>query len=295
MRKAREEQGLSISDIEKGTNIRSLYITAIEEGNYDALPGAVYVKGFVRNYAKFLGLDADECVLAYQSEASGKPSNPDESKAKNNTPQKSTSNMASGRDYHNRVDDMPRRQNLALIGLMAVIIVVGGWVAFGDSFSTPDSIKAETNKPAVTSQKPGNTVPQHKDSAFSTHPQKETTASMPQHKEPAVSTNEGVSIAAHLHGKSWMSVTVDGKNVFEGIAEDGETMTWTGEDSIIISTGNAGAVEITQNGKSLGTMGGAGEVIDRTYSNHVTATHSEITGTTANITDSRHESAAHNE
>ena len=50
------------------------------------------------------------------------------------------------------------------------------------------------------------------------------------------------------------------------IAEDGETMSWKGKQSVAISAGDAGAVSITQNGKKLGSMGGAGEVVEKTYS-----------------------------
>ena len=62
LRAERERQNLSIKDIEKGTSIRALYIEAIEKGDYKTLPGAVYTKGFIRNYANFLKIDADAAV-----------------------------------------------------------------------------------------------------------------------------------------------------------------------------------------------------------------------------------------
>ena len=58
LRTEREKQNLTIRDIEKGTSIRALYIESIEKGDYAQLPGEVYVKGFIRNYANFLKLDA---------------------------------------------------------------------------------------------------------------------------------------------------------------------------------------------------------------------------------------------
>ena len=51
LRREREKQGLTIKDIENETSIRSLYIEAIEKGDYDHLPSDVYTKGFIRNYA----------------------------------------------------------------------------------------------------------------------------------------------------------------------------------------------------------------------------------------------------
>jgi len=67
LRSARVKQGLTIADIEKGTSIRALYIESIEQGNIDNLPGMVYAKGFVRNYAGFLHLDAEELVQQFKS------------------------------------------------------------------------------------------------------------------------------------------------------------------------------------------------------------------------------------
>ena len=68
LRSERERQGLSIRDIEKGTSIRALYIESIEKGDYSQLPGEVYTKGFIRNYANFLKMDAAAVVKRYMEE-----------------------------------------------------------------------------------------------------------------------------------------------------------------------------------------------------------------------------------
>ena len=68
LREAREKQGLTYKDIEKGTSIRALYIEYIEKGEYDELPGDVYTKGFIRSYANFLKLDAIALVQAFTAE-----------------------------------------------------------------------------------------------------------------------------------------------------------------------------------------------------------------------------------
>ena len=68
LRRERERQNLSIKDIEKATSIRALYIDAIEKGEYKTLPGEVYAKGFVRNYANYLKLNANEIVNAFNEE-----------------------------------------------------------------------------------------------------------------------------------------------------------------------------------------------------------------------------------
>ena len=68
LRTERERQNLTIQDIAKGTSIRALYIEAIEKGEYGQLPGTVYAKGFIRNYANFLKMDADAVVRQFMEE-----------------------------------------------------------------------------------------------------------------------------------------------------------------------------------------------------------------------------------
>ena len=57
LREARLRQGLEIPRIEADTKIRGKYLRALEEEQFDVLPGDTYVKGFLRTYADYLGLD----------------------------------------------------------------------------------------------------------------------------------------------------------------------------------------------------------------------------------------------
>src|SRR6476469_3197508 len=61
---ARERKGVDLYRAERDTKIRARYLAALERGDYRELPGAVYTKGFLRNYALYLGLDP-ELVLAH--------------------------------------------------------------------------------------------------------------------------------------------------------------------------------------------------------------------------------------
>jgi cytoskeletal protein RodZ len=64
-RKAREKKALSLDDVSHVTKIGSRMLAAIEEENFDRLPGGVFNKGFIRTYAKHLGLNDDEAIAAY--------------------------------------------------------------------------------------------------------------------------------------------------------------------------------------------------------------------------------------
>lgn len=65
-RDARTKSGKTIHDAVKETKIAEKYLLAIENENFDVFPGETYLIGFLRNYAQFLGLDADEMVQKYR-------------------------------------------------------------------------------------------------------------------------------------------------------------------------------------------------------------------------------------
>ena len=68
LRSARESRGLDRARIERDTRIRERYLSALERGAYDELPGDVYARGFLRTYATYLGIDPDAMVALYRIE-----------------------------------------------------------------------------------------------------------------------------------------------------------------------------------------------------------------------------------
>ena len=65
LRQAREERGISISEVAEQTRISSLYLKSIEEDNYKPLPGGIFNKGFIKSYAKYVGIDEQEALQDY--------------------------------------------------------------------------------------------------------------------------------------------------------------------------------------------------------------------------------------
>ena len=65
---ARERKGVDLYRAERDTKIRARYLGALERGDYKELPGAVYTKGFLRNYALYLGLDPDDVLDQWRRE-----------------------------------------------------------------------------------------------------------------------------------------------------------------------------------------------------------------------------------
>ena len=67
LRSARERQGLELSKVERETRIRTRYLQALEDEQFEVLPGSAYAKGFLRTYAEFLGLDGERFVVEYNA------------------------------------------------------------------------------------------------------------------------------------------------------------------------------------------------------------------------------------
>ncbi len=65
---ARERKGVDLYRSERDTKIRARYLGALERGDYRELPGAVYTKGFLRNYALYLGLDPEDVIRQWKRE-----------------------------------------------------------------------------------------------------------------------------------------------------------------------------------------------------------------------------------
>ncbi|HTH51539.1 MAG TPA: helix-turn-helix domain-containing protein [Pyrinomonadaceae bacterium] len=67
LRQAREDEGLTLADVAEQTRISSLYLEAIENDDYKILPGGIFNKGFIKSYAKFVGIDEQEALMDYQA------------------------------------------------------------------------------------------------------------------------------------------------------------------------------------------------------------------------------------
>src|SRR3981081_3043473 len=77
LREARMRSRIDINEVETRTKIRAKYLRAIENEEWDLLPGPVYVRSFLRTYADFLGVDSRALVDSYKREYEGRPSEQD--------------------------------------------------------------------------------------------------------------------------------------------------------------------------------------------------------------------------
>ena len=248
LRRERERQNLSIKDIEKATSIRALYIDAIEKGEYKTLPGEVYAKGFVRNYANYLKLNANEIVNAFNEEmhpqeemqAAGSSSAEEarqEQSAERNREEYRGPKITSLESYPMEKKSHGVR-NALMVATAVFVVAFAALIAFGG-----DEEPSAPAPRAKTQTQQG---------------QKQTEAA----PKPAA---DGVEMKLSFTDRCWTEVVVDGKTEFEGTAEKGKVLTLKGKDKVHITAGNAGALNYSLNGKDMGAIGQKGEVVEKTF------------------------------
>ena len=249
LRRERERQNLSIKDIEKATSIRALYIDAIEKGEYKTLPGEVYAKGFVRNYANYLKLNANEIVNAFNEEmhpqdelqdAAGSSSAEEarqEQSAERNREEYRGPKITSLESYPMEKSSHGVR-NALMVAVAVFVVAFAALIAFGG-----DEEPSAPAPRAKTQTQQG---------------QKQTEAA----PKPAA---DSVEVKLSFTDRCWTEVVVDGKTEFEGTAEKGKVLTLKGKDKVRITAGNAGALNYSLNGKDMGAIGQKGEVVEKTF------------------------------
>jgi cytoskeleton protein RodZ len=78
LRAARQRKGEDLATVSKALKIRKDHLEALEESNFEKLPGRAYALGFVRTYAEYLGLDGPACIERFKAEIAGRDSNTDD-------------------------------------------------------------------------------------------------------------------------------------------------------------------------------------------------------------------------
>lgn len=254
LRKEREQQNISIQDVERETSIRALYISSIEEGKYDVIPGEVYLRGFIKTYANFLQLDANNILQLYKEEkAAQEPIVVPETE---NTVQSAQESLKLSIEKPSLREKMAekRQQSLlyAKIAIIALVIISLGAIAYW-IFGSSNVDKAPSTPPVT---------------AKDTTQQQSTSAN---NVKPVPVVDKFVTYEAKYTDDCWSKVEVDGKTVLEETVKKGTVLKWQVEKNLVITAGNAGAVEVISNGKSLGIIGKPGEVITKNFAGIKTA------------------------
>ena len=258
LKQARESSGLSVDEVAALTRIRPQVILDLEAGNLVSSGGIAYARGHIRSIAKVINADPEVLVAQFNQEA--------------DLSSRSMSELLADNSATTRHSDSPnisyKKLSIAGIVLIALLIIIPAVSSF---FHSTPKISKPTPQPsatahAVTTPTPAPTaaVP-----VASATPTATATPSDAPSASPSVSASvvpaSTVSFKA-VNANSWFSVTdSSGTVLWHGTLYKGATESFNVTALIDVTIGNAGAVDVTINGKDAGVSGTIGQVVHIQY------------------------------
>jgi cytoskeleton protein RodZ len=249
LRRQRLQNRISLERVSLETKIGVRLLEAIEAGQFEKLPGGVFRRSFVLQYARALELDPDEISgeLDQLSQFDEVPPLPTA-----DTVQGQTSNSGSGFSFRGDLSELRGSTIGSLITAVGVIMVcalVYNWwqtprVAKVESASLQPAAHATAAEPLPAPTSPAPTTP----------------APSPVVTEAAPANTAHVRVGLSVDEKTWISISSDGKNVFANSLEPHETKIVEASEKVRLLVGNAGGLEISLNGKPIGPIGPRGQV-----------------------------------
>jgi cytoskeleton protein RodZ len=247
LRDARVALGLSLEDIAASLRIRRPYLVALEEGRVRDLPAPAYAVGFVRTYARALGLDEDEVVRRFR-EASGP------------VVQRKTDLVFP--------EPVPERGLPAgaviLVGAMLAVGAYAGWYQWsGSGDRTVDAVAPVPARieqaarlepaPAATPSPPPAASPVNAQAAPAP-----PLATAPPAPPPAATATEG-RIVLRARADAWIQLRDRGTGtvILNRVLRPGESYTVPPREGLLFTTGNAGGLDIMVDGQPVPALGGA--------------------------------------
>jgi len=282
-------RGISLDEIAAQTKISARNLRALEEEKFDQLPGGIFNKGFVRAYAKFLGIDEDQMVAEYVA-ASQETEDTREQKLKDEF---SRTEFRKPKSDDRDISLEPKSQwgTIAAIVLIAVI-AFGGWQVYQKKKAerarqsaqqavqappsaelpplTPPVVQNQAAAPATapaaaqgaatnsttTPAIPTQTSPgiQQAPSLESSNDQNAASTKdqpRPDRKTSDDTTSSPINVKLKLTQPSWVEIKSDGKTILSDNLPSGAERTITGHERVEMKLGNSGGVELTYNGKPV--------------------------------------------
>lgn len=293
LREARENRGFTLEEVQDEIRINTRYLKALEDGRYNALPTPVHVRGFLRNYARFLGLDPQPLLERYKlSQSYEAPPVPDDVNGNIDPaqPLPSRQDQPFFDPVNVEVESGSRRDPESAVRLLIIAALIVAVALVANRFiplllnnedgsaaitaGITDAVQgvlnrdeeaaaaaaAEVNDALDTAEINATLTAQDVITSTSRTSEGALILPTPSPTRPALpATLEEIALKLDVTERTWMEVTIDGDVVFTGIARDGDTFEWTAENEARLITGNAIGVFVTINDIPIGRLGGRGE------------------------------------
>ena len=292
---ARIAKNLSLDAVAQETNIRKIYLEAVEKNDFAVLSGDVFVKGVMRTYGNYLGLDGAKLVEEYKAASAGYVPVKNNNTIRESRHVKVRPSFKSNRDIGSGTGSS-HKVLYVIIGIILALVIAAGGIYFylarpgqAGQLSLPffatdyndskkDSKKIPEDKPSVSTYEPEES-PADKNTAKGTADKNNPavqvntidkgTEDTKKNSSPDTgkkSKPSGVNtLALSSVGKCWLRVTEQNGNVlFEGNLLKGESKSFSSKANIVVRIGNMKDLRIEHNGKLLPAEE-TKEAVTRTY------------------------------
>jgi cytoskeleton protein RodZ len=262
LKRTRENRKITLEQVATATKISTRLLKALEEEKFDQLPGGIFNKGFVRSYARFLGVDEAQAIRDYV-EASGEAKQP---------PAAEDAELKAIADRKQKERERQRAQSKGVPwGLTAAVLLLAAltmavWGFY--SRERQDATRQHRNPPVAKTTAPA----EHTAAVPSSQPTLTDISQSSDASQPSVapaSTTSAVAdsftVSVQANQDSWLTVTADGRQVFSDMLVAPAARSFQAQNQMQLRAGNAGGLEISFNGKKLSPAGDDGEVKTLTF------------------------------
>jgi cytoskeleton protein RodZ len=243
----RETRGLSLQAIFDATRVGLDYLTAVENGDYHRLPPPVYARNFIRKYAQAIAVDDKPILDRYEKHLESlKP------------PQEGT-------EVRKPWPEADRRYRFLFMSLAAVIvagILVSALFLYDQAGKPPSAAPAVEPPPAkvMPAPVPAETVPDPP-APTSTVERAPVPASVEKPILPSAATGKMYNLIIEARELTWIRITEDRNPSYQALLKPGDRMERMASDFFQLDIGNAGGINLTFQGKPLGSLGKQGQII----------------------------------
>jgi cytoskeleton protein RodZ len=245
LRDAREQRGLSLEELSRTTKIRVATLRALECNQIDTLPGGIFIRGFLKAYARQVGLDVADTVQRYLAQFEPRVGAAAPIKT-GGTRSESTRLVHSDADINDSTT-LGASLRLLVVGL-ALAIGVTGYVAVRGSRTPTPARENVAEAPAGESRSPSAASPAAETATSGIH----------EGYAPAGQAQSVVHLDIRTLGPCWVSATADGVSVVYQLMQAGERRAIEARDEVVLRVGDPAAFTYLINdvgGRSVGRAG----------------------------------------
>jgi cytoskeleton protein RodZ len=276
LRRERLRTGLDLEKIARETKISTRTLELIEADQFEKLPGGVFARSFVRQYARVVGLDEEEMVRGLEKFL--EPS-PDPIPAMQEAVKQPEIRVPRVPRWDSAGSRLRSNSSLPALGLVVLVIVACSaaytwWQKSGRALAPADSRQstetahaAKTPEPAEPAESvqaatatPGPTTPPTTTPVEAESRAPEPAAQRASGTVTADASGSALHIGLTAAEPTWVRAVANGKVVFSGVIQANETKDLSAADTVTLRIGNAGGVAISLNGRAIPAVGPKGQV-----------------------------------